>query len=439
MSAGAGVGAGVAAREAPPWDLRCVDCGRDHPAFDVRYRCDCGGTLDVVHRFDRARLELATFDARLGGRDPADRSGVWRFRELVLPLDVERIVTRPEGNTNLYRSAAVADYAGLRQPLLLKHEGENPTGSFKDRGMTVAISVARVLGMDRVACASTGNTSASMAAYAAQCGMRPYVFIPEGRIAFGKLGQSLAYGARTIQIRGNFDDCMALVEHACRERSAYLVNSMNPFRIEGQTSIAFELLQDLRWEPPDWIVLPAGNLGNSSAVAKGLDELRALGLLKRLPRIAVVQAEGANPLARAWRQGTPLVPVADPQTIATAIRIGSPVSWKKCLRGLAATDGVVEQVSDQEILDAKARVDAAGIGAEPASCAAVAGLRKLVQAGVVARDSQVCAILTGHVLKDPDAVVGYHRGTLDGITPAFANPPVTCDATLEAVLRAMDE
>jgi threonine synthase len=422
------------------WSLRCADCGRTHAALEVRYRCDCGGTLDVVHAFAGGTppVTLAALDARRGSFAPEDRSGVWRFRELVLPIGAERIVTRPEGNTNLYASAPLGAWTGLGTPLKLKHEGENPSGSFKDRGMTVAITVARALGMSSVACASTGNTSASMAAYAAPLGMRAYVFIPDGRIAYGKLGQSLAYGARTIQVRGNFDAAMALVERVCAERRVYLVNSVNPFRIEGQKSIAFELLQDLRWQVPDWIVMPGGNLGNSSAVCKGLVELHGLGLIGRLPRVAVVQAAGANPLHTAWTTGTALVPVADPQTIATAIRIGSPVSWRKCLRGLAATNGVVEQADDQQILDAKARVDAAGIGAEPASCAAVAGVRTLVERGVIAPGADVCAILTGHVLKDPDAVVGYHRNELDGIRPAYANPPVTCDATLDAVLRAMD-
>jgi threonine synthase len=292
--------------------------------------------------------------------------------------------------------------------------------------------------MESVACASTGNTSASMAAYASSCGMRSFVFLPEGKVAYGKLSQSLAYGARTIQIRGNFDAAMRLVEEACRERGAYLVNSINPFRIEGQKSIGFELLADLRFRVPDWIVLPGGNLGNSSAIAKGLIELRALGFIATLPRIAVIQAEGANPLYRSFVEHRPLVPVADPQTIATAIRIGNPVSYRKCMRGIAATGGVVEQASDQEILDAKALVDAAGIGAEPASCASVAGIRKLVARGVIGRAEHVCAILTGHVLKDPDAVVAYHRGEIDGIASTFANPPVVCDATLPDVLGAMD-
>ncbi len=422
------------------WTLRCADCARTYPGLERRYRCECGGTLDVEHDFGAAPgpLTTATLDQRRGSFAPEDRSGVWRFREWVLPLPVDAIVTKPEGDTNLYASDALARWAGLDGTLRLKHEGENPTGSFKDRGMTVAISVGRALGMRAVACASTGNTSASMASYAAAAGLRAYVFIPEGNIAYGKLGQSLAYGGRTIQVRGNFDAAMTLVEQVCRERDVYLVNSMNPFRVEGQKAIGFELLQDLRWQVPDWIVLPGGNLGNSSAIAKGLVELHALGVIDRLPRLAVVQAEGANPLWRAWTSGRPLEPVTDPRTIATAIKIGRPVSWRKCLRGLAATQGVVEQATDAEIMDAKAEVDAAGIGAEPASCASLAGLRKLVAAGTIARDARVVAILTGHVLKDPDAIVGYHRGTLEGVVPARPNPPVSCEATLAAVLEAMD-
>jgi threonine synthase len=392
------------------WTLACVDCATEYRRLEARYRCECGGTLDVVHHFP-ARIDLQSFDARRGSRDPVDRSGVWRFRELVLPLDTERIVTKPEGNTNLYPSAALAEWVGLEAAdrLWLKHEGENPTGSFKDRGMTVAVSVGHAIGLEGVACASTGNTSASMAAYAAQCGMRSFVFLPEGRVAFGKLSQALAYGARTIQIRGNFDTAMALVEQACKERGTYLVNS-----------------------------LPGGNLGNSSAIAKGLIELHGLGAIPRLPRLAIVQAAGANPLYRAFRDQAPLVPIENPSTLATAIRIGSPISWKKALRGLTATNGLVEQATDDEILDAKAKVDAAGIGAEPASCAAVAGLRKLIARGVVGRMERVAVVLTGHLLKDPDAVLGYHRGTLEGIHPSFANPPIACDADLACVLAAMD-
>ncbi|HEX9107196.1 MAG TPA: threonine synthase, partial [Longimicrobiales bacterium] len=386
----------------PSWLLRCVDCAAEYGALDVRYRCDCGGTLDVVHDFSRLNISAALFDGRVTTRARAasrlDRSGVWRFRELVLPLAEEHVVTRNEGNTRLYESPAVASWVGL-DALWLKHEGENPTGSFKDRGMTAGVSVARRLGMRRVACASTGNTSASMASYASVAGMEPLVFIPEGKIAYGKLAQSLAYGARTVQIPGDFDAAMKLVERVCAERGIYLLNSVNPFRIEGQKAIGVELMQDLGWQPPDWLVLPGGNLGNSSAIYKGLAELLELGLIERLPRFAVIQASGAAPLYQAWRTGADLVPVERAETIATAIRIGNPVSWRKSLRGVRATDGVVEQVTDQEIVDAKAQVDRAGIGAEPGSCATVAGIRKLVAAGVIRRDERVAGILTGNLLK----------------------------------------
>jgi threonine synthase len=418
-----------------PVSFRAVETGESYPANEVRYRSDAGGTLDVVHEVDPASLSLATFDARRASRDPRDRSGVWRFRDLIAPLAPEHVVTRREGDTGLYDSAKLASYVGLDR-LLLKHEGENPTGSFKDRGMTVAISVARSLGMQGVACASTGNTSASMAAYAAQAGLKALVFIPDGQIAHGKLSQSLAYGATTLQIAGDFDDAMRLVEDVCLKEGIYLVNSVNPWRIEGQKAIGFEILQDLGWEIPDWIVLPGGNLGNNTAIAKGLLELKDLGLIPRVPRIAVVQAAGAAPLYDAFHHGAALRPVhAD--TLATAIKIGDPVSWRKSLRGLQACGGTVEKVTDQEILDAKAQVDAAGIGAEPASCATVAGLVKLVAAGTIARDARVVGVLTGHVLKDPDLVVKYHQGTLPGFDLRYRNAPVRIEPTVAAVRSAL--
>jgi threonine synthase len=420
--------------------LDCVDCGTSHPAFEVRYRCDCGGTLDVVHDLPALgdRVDLALFDRRLASKDRVDRSGVWRFRELVLPLTPKEIVTKPEGNTNLYRSERLASWVGV-EDLAWKHEGENPTGSFKDRGMTVGISVAKRLGMDRVACASTGNTSASMASYAAMAGMKAYVFIPEGKVAFGKLSQSLAYGATTIQIAGDFDVAMRLVQEACAARGVYLLNSINPFRIEGQKAIAFELLQDLGWSVPDWIVVPGGNLGNSAAIGKGLQELLALGLIPRLPKLAVIQASGANPFAEAFRAGTPVVLLADAETLATAIRIGDPISWRKSLRGVTASNGIVDEVTDQEILDAKAHLDASGIGAEPASCAAVAGVQRLAASGVIGRGERVCGVLTGHLLKDPEIVIDYHRRSLAGITSNFANAIRRSEPSLKGVLAAMGD
>ena len=420
--------------------LVCVDCAASHPGFEVRYRCACGGTLDVVHDLPKPDegIDFALFDRRLASKESFDRSGVWRFRELVLPLAPAEIVTKPEGNTNLYRSERLASWVGI-DDLAWKHEGENPTGSFKDRGMTVGISVAKKLGMERVACASTGNTSASMASYAATAGMKAYVFIPEGKVAFGKLSQALAYGATTIQIAGDFDVAMRLVQEACAARGVYLLNSINPFRIEGQKAIAFELLQDLAWSVPDWIVVPGGNLGNSAAIGKGLSELHALGLIQRLPKLAVIQASGANPFVTAFRTGAAVVPLAHAETRATAIRIGDPISWRKSLRGVTASGGLVDEVTDQEILDAKAHLDASGIGAEPASCAAVAGARKLAAAGVIGRGERVCGILTGHLLKDPEIVIDYHRGSLAGITSSHANAIRRSDPNLKAVLSAMGD
>lgn len=415
--------------------LACVACAATFPGLELRYRCDCGGVLDVVHAFADVP-SLADLDARLASKAPLDRSGVWRFRELILPVDAQHVATRREGNTGLYDAPSLATYTGL-SALRLKHEGENPTGSFKDRGMTTGVTMARALGMTRVACASTGNTSASMAAYAAAAGLEAFVFIPEGKIAYGKLSQALAYGARTVQIEGDFDAAMDLVQQVCAAAGVYLLNSVNPFRIEGQKAIGFEILQDLDWRVPDWIVLPGGNLGNSTALAKGMAELHALGLIDRLPRVAVVQAAGANPLYTAWQRGADTVEPMRASTVATAIQIGNPVSWQKCLRGLRQTGGVVTEVDDQAILDAKAMVDAAGIGAEPASCATVAGLKRLVGEGVIAPDADVVGVLTGHLLKDPDVVVGYHQDRLEGITATHANAPIRVRGALDEVLAIL--
>jgi threonine synthase len=420
--------------------LRCIECGAEYDAGDVRYRCDCGDLLDLIHDLEALdALDLRRiWDGRWGSRRFPDESGVWRHRELILPVDASCIVSRMEGNTRLYPAGKAGEYAGLSR-LLLKHEGENPTASFKDRGMTCGVTAARLMGARRVACASTGNTSASMASYAAAAGMEAIIFIPEGKIAYGKLSQALAYGGKTFQIGGDFDAAMELVQEVCAKLNIYLLNSINPFRIEGQKAIGFELLQQLDWETPDWIVLPGGNLGNSSALAKGMRELLELGAIRKKPRIAVIQADGANPLYRMWVNKTPFEPVRNADTIATAIKIGNPVSWKKSLRGVEWSGGTVEQVSEQEIMDAKAWVDAAGIGAEPASCCSVAGAKKLREKGVIGEDDLVVGILTGNLLKDPDAVVNYHTDNLRdrGIASNFANRPIKIEASLEAVERAL--
>jgi threonine synthase len=418
--------------------LGCIECGRNYPVNEVRYRCDCGDLLEVVHDTEslRGKISRKTFDQRLSTREFPYNSGVWRYKELILDTDNKFIVSRPEGNTNLYCAEKVGEWVGVKH-LWLKHEGENPTASFKDRGMTTGITVAKLMGFKKVACASTGNTSASMAAYAAMAGIKAIVFIPQGKIAFGKLAQSLAYGAKTLQIKGDFDDSMNLVEKICGQLKIYLLNSINPFRIEGQKSIGFEVLQQLNWQVPDWFVLPGGNLGNNSALSKSLKELYEIGLISRVPRIAVIQAHGANPLYRMWKKKTSFKPV-QPVTIATAVKIGNPISWKKSIKGIEWSRGVVEEVSEQQIMDAKAMVDQAGIGAEPASCCSVAGIKKLVGSGIIHKEDKVVAILTGSLLKDPDAVVNYHLSKLKGIESTYANRPIQIEASLEAIRKALD-
>ena len=429
--------------KSPEMYLECVNCGKTYDPWDLRYKCDCGGILDVkrdLSRIDGEELRRL-WDSRWGLKRGVESSGVWRYRELILSVPDEMIVTRQEGNTRLYPAGAAGKWAGLSD-LWFKHEGENPTGSFKDRGMTCGASAARRLGAKSVACASTGNTSASMASYAAVAGMRAVIFIPEGKIAYGKLAQALAYNGRTLQIQGNFDDAMALVQDVCRELNIYLLNSINPYRIEGQKAICIETLQQLDWQVPDWFVIPGGNLGNNSALGKALMELHELGIISKVPRIAVIQAEGANPLYTMWKNHTEFKPVKNPETIATAIKIGNPVSWPKSMRAVTWSNGVVEQVTEQEIMDAKAKLDAAGIGAEPASCCSLAGAKKLRDSGVIAPDEKVVGILTGNILKDPDAVVGYHQDTLMdhyGIRGTFANRPVVIPATLDAVRKALGD
>jgi threonine synthase len=421
--------------------LECVHCSAKYEIDKIRYLCnECGGVLDVrrdLAAIDGAKLK-ADWESRWGMKSGAMSSGVWRYKELILDVADEKIVTRQEGNTRLYPAGKAGEYAGLKN-FLLKHEGENPTGSFKDRGMTCGTTAAKLFGAKSVACASTGNTSASMASYAAVSGMKSIIFIPEGKIAYGKLAQALAYGGLTLQIEGNFDDAMTLVQEVCKELNIYLLNSINPFRIEGQKAIGFEVLQQLDWEVPDWFIIPGGNLGNNSALSKGLKELYELGIINKVPRIAVIQAEGANPLYQMWKNKTSYQAVKDPDTIATAIKIGNPVSWEKSIRGIEWTKGTVEQVSEQEIMDAKAMVDAAGIGAEPASCCSVAGAKKLVDAGVISPDEKVVGILTGNVLKDPDAVVGYHQDTLRemNIVGTYANKPHQIKANIDAVKAAL--
>jgi len=369
--------------------LECIACAHRYDELEVRYVCDaCGGLLSLERD---TFLDRNSFDDRRTSWAPIDQSGVWRFREAVVNLD--RVITHPEGATRLYE----------REGLFFKHEGENPTGSFKDRGMTVAVTQAVRVGATAVACASTGNTSASLAAYAAQAKLPAIVFVPTGKVASGKLAQTLAYGATVLQVRGDFDDAMRLVREACDKLGIYLVNSINPFRIEGQKTILWELFQDLQWEAPDWIVVPAGNLGNTSAFGKAIREAFANGWIAKVPRLASIQAHGANPFFRGYRESFATRHRMSAETIASAIRIGDPVSWDKAVPAIRDTRGVVEEVTDDEIMSAKRAIDGMGIGCEPASAATLAGVRKLRASGVMKDGEQIVCVLTGNILKDPEA------------------------------------
>lgn len=410
-----------------------ADCSARYPIDEVIYECrKCGGLIEVENCFDADPRQLTElWDSRAASRDRLDVSGVWRFREM-LPFvtDLSHVVSLQEGNTPLFDAPQAASYAGV-DGLQLKHQGYNPTGSFKDNGMTVGATQANKLGINRVACVSTGNTSASMAAYAAVAGMQPIIFLPNGKISYGKLAQALEYGALTIQIEANFDQILALVRKLAADLGIYLLNSMNPFRVEGQKSIVIEMLDQRAWKVPDWIVLPGGNLGNVSALGKGLRELLEIGIIDRLPQVAVVQAAGSAPFYDLYRKGFEgeLKAIENPETLATAIRIGAPVSWPKARFEINNTNGTVASVTEQEIADAKAVIGRCGIGCEPASAASLAGLKKLIAEGTIPSDSDVVCVLTGHLLKDPDYVYNYHTDQLktadgDSITSTFGNAPI---------------
>ena len=418
------------------WQV-CIQCGNEVVETDPHLRCTlCNGLLEVHHRppaVTPAEL-IQKFTERRGGGPGATASGVWRFREVVLP-SAESVVSHPEGNTPLLHRAALDHWVGLEH-LLLKHEGHNPTGSFKDRGMTVGVTQAVRIGARAVACASTGNTSASLAAYAAQAGLPALVLVPSGSVAAGKLAQTLAYGARTLLVRGDFDQCLRMVHQASTELGVYLLNSINPFRIEGQKTIVFEMLEQLSWEPPDWIVFPAGNLGNTAAFGKAICEAYEWKLIGRRPRLAAVQAEGAAPFVRSYEEGFARRHRVKAQTVATAIKIGDPASYDRAVSAIQETNGVVLAVSDQELLEAKAAIDASGVGCEPASAASLAGLRQLIRRGIAKQSQRVVAIITGHILKDPGLLLRFHQET--DPPPPGANRPIEIEpslAELERVLR----
>jgi threonine synthase len=439
--------------------LRCFGCGTRVPGTEARpdFRCSqCGDLFEVEYpgwaqrqshdRPNPGALKWLWRERRCSA-EALDHSGVWRFRELLPILEsFGNAVTLREGNTPLYHLLRASKALGIDQ-LYAKHQGMNPTGSFKDTGMTTALSVARERGFEWVACASTGNTSAAMAAYAARAGLRSLVVIPEGKIAWGKLAQAMDYGAVTCQVKADFDGCVRVLTQVVKEAHIYLLNSVNPYRLEGQKTPAFEIAEYFDWNVPDHLIVPGGNLANSSALGKGFRELRELGLVGRLPRISVIQAEGANPLVRslASNRGTALEPV-EAHTRATAIRIGNPASWRKAARVIQETGGWCLDVSEAEIAISKAELGAEGLGCEPASAVTLAGLKKLRAEGKVAGSETVVLLLTGHTLKDADYTIDFHRGTLlrddemvgleEKIDGLRRNAQVV-DATPEAVLAAV--
>jgi threonine synthase len=431
--------------------------------------------LDIDYDWNRLSVPrtLREIEARWGRRhEPLEFSGVWRFRQLLPFAPDNQIVTIGEGQTILQNSAAVAAYCDMQHDrLFLQYEGLNPSGSFKDNGLTAAVTHAHMVGAKHAACASTGNTSASLAIFASTTQLfKVIVFVGSGKIAYGKLSQALDFGSRTLQLVGDFDDAMEQVQDVCRHEKIYLCNSLNPFRLEGQKTIIFRVLESLRWEVPDWIVVPGGNLGNSSAFGKALAELKRLGLVDRVPRLAIINASGADTLFQLyeerglrWSNGRPDAGMIQnfyhdmnlsgrrATTLASAIEINRPVNLKKALRALDFTQGLVRRVSDQEILDAKAQVGAGGFGCEPASAASVAGVRLLREQGIIAASDRVVCILTGHQLKDPTTTVAYHSNDAEqfqrvlgqqGVRLApYANSPIRVEndlARIMDVIRGFD-
>jgi len=436
---------------------KCInpDCGAQFDCGQAIFKCPaCGELLDIRYDWDKIEVpgKLSEFSERWGTRDNRlDFSGVWRFRELLNFCEDRHKVSIGEGQTILQPNNAVAEYVDMEAGRLhLQYEGLNPSGSFKDNGMTAAFSHATMVGANACACASTGNTSASMALYAHSCGVKCTVFIGSGRIAFGKLSQAMDYGAQTIQILGDFDDCMRQVQDVCTKLGLYLLNSLNPFRLEGQKTIMYRIIEGLGWDVPDWIVVPGGNLGNSSAFGKAFLELKQLGLIDRIPRMAIINATGADTLSDlvnnkklSWNEGKVDQQIIDdyyadltarnfsPHTCASAIEISRPVNLKKCLRTIDICDGVVRAVTDEEIVDAKAIIGKHGLGCEPASAATIAGLKNLRQEGLIGGDQRVACVLTGHLLKDPDKTVNYHKDKQG----QFSNPPVEAPNDLEEILK----
>ncbi|EHP86134.1 threonine synthase [Methanotorris formicicus] len=379
---------------------KCIKCGKEYDVDDITYTCECGGLLEIVYDYETIKEKVSKETLR------KREIGVWRYLEYMPVKDPKKIVTLHEGGTPLYKCDNLAKELGLKE-LYVKNEGANPTGSFKDRGMTVGVTRANELGVKVVGCASTGNTSASLAAYSARSGKKCIVLLPEGKVALGKLAQAMFYGTKVIQVKGNFDDALKMIRELAEKKLLYLLNSVNPFRLEGQKTIGFEICDQLNWEVPDRVILPVGNAGNISAIWKGFKEFRETGIIDELPKMTGIQAEGAKPIVDAVKKGAKeIIPEEHPETIATAIRIGNPVNAPKALDAIYSSGGTGESVTDEEITYAQkllARTE--GIFVEPASASSIAGLIKLLDNGVVDRDEKIVCITTGNGLKDPDAAI----------------------------------
>ncbi|MCD5426019.1 MAG: threonine synthase [Methanosarcinaceae archaeon] len=396
--------------------VKCIECDKKYSKEAVIYKCECNGLLDII--YDYSSIDI---DKEKLKNIPLS---VWKYKAL-LPID-SKPVSIQEGGTPLYKCDKIAKELGIKE-LYIKHEGMNPTGSFKDRGMTVGVSKAMELGMKVIACASTGNTSASLAAYGAKAGLPVVVLLPEGKVALGKIAQALMHGAKVLSVRGNFDDALVLVRELCDKEQFYLLNSINPYRLEGQKTIGFEIIDQLGFNVPDRVVLPVGNAGNITAIFKGFKEFKLLGLTDKIPKMMGIQSEGAAPITNAVRAGADdTIPIQNPETIATAIRIGNPVNAIKALKAIKESNGSSETVTDEEIIWAqKILASVEGIGVEPASAASIAGLKKLLNQGVIGRDETVVCVTTGHLLKDPEEVIDN------------CDEPIVIDATIESIRDAV--
>jgi len=431
--------------ETQAW-FQCVrGCEGRYSVFEIVYNCPkCGGLLEVQH--DMAALTTRTaeewkrlFEARTHTNEWPFGSGVWGKKEWVCP-DVadDNIVSMYEGHTNLYWAQRLGGQIGL-EDLWVKLCGNSHTGSFKDLGMTVLVSVVKQMmangvPLRAIACASTGDTSASLAAYCAAAGIQAIVFLPRDKVSTAQLIQPIANGALVLSLDTDFDGCMSIVKEVTRDNSIYLANSMNSLRIEGQKTVGMEIVQQFDWEVPDWIIIPVGNLGNISALGKGLLMMRDLGLISKLPRLVAAQSDQANPLYLSYLTGfKSFVPIKARKTLASAIQIGNPVSYERAVKVMRAFEGVVEQASEDELADAAARADLAGMYACPHTGVALAVLFKLVERGMIGKRERVVVISTAHGLKFTGFKLGYHQGTLEQVAALRRNPPVELPPDVKVV------